>query len=248
MDETSQHQGGMQPGGQSNLAVPIAIVIAGIIVGASLFFTAGNNRAPVGTQDPEENTPQNLEALPPITENDHILGNPDAQIIIVEYSDLECPFCKQFHSTMKAVMAEYGAKGQVAWVYRNFPLDQLHPNASKLAEAAECVASLAGNQAYWDFLDALFLEYPINTFADMGTIGGIAAEAGADEAAFTKCWQDGTFAAKVQQEYEDAIASGGQGTPHNVVITKHGTLTTIPGAQPYTNVKQMIDAILEQGA
>ena len=86
-------------------------------------------KEPVGTTD----------AVRPVTREDHIKGNPDAPIKIVEYSDFECPFCKRFHDTMNEVMSEVD-NGQVAWVFRHFPLDQLHPvKARAVAVASECV-------------------------------------------------------------------------------------------------------------
>src|SRR6185436_7093141 len=92
----------------------------------------------------ETNTVGNRVEMEPVTEKDHILGNPNAEVIMVEYSDLECPFCKEFHSTLRRVMNEYGKDGKVAWVYRHFPIDSLHPKARKEAEATECAAELGG--------------------------------------------------------------------------------------------------------
>ena len=95
-----------------------------------------------------------LTNFPAVTDADHIRGDNNAKITIVEYSDYDCPFCHRFHATMQQVMDEY--QGQVRWVYRDFPLPQLHPNAPKLAEAAECVASQGGEDAFWSFADAYF--------------------------------------------------------------------------------------------
>ncbi len=94
-------------------------------------------------------------AITPLSQKDHLNGNPNAPVKIIEYSDLECPFCKEFHETMLQVMREYGAEGQVAWVYRHFPLTK-HPQAEPDAEAAECVASLGGETAFWDFITKVF--------------------------------------------------------------------------------------------
>lgn len=92
--------------------------------------------------------------LPPVDENDHIRGDENAQVTIIEYSDYDCPFCSRFHETMKQVVDEYD--GQVRWVYRHFPLPQLHPNATAVAEASECVAAQEGEDAYWAFSDKYF--------------------------------------------------------------------------------------------
>lgn len=89
--------------------------------------------------------------MPAVTNDDHIRGNKDARIKLVEYSDFECPFCQRFHPTMQQVMDKYG--DQVAWVYRHFPLS-FHPEAQKAAEASECVAANGGD--FWDYADTLF--------------------------------------------------------------------------------------------
>ncbi len=86
--------------------------------------------------------------------NDHIRGNPNAPVSLIEYSDFECPFCKRFHDTAKQIVQQYG--GKVNWVYRHFPLDFHNPAAQREAEAAECAAELGGNEAFWRFTDLIY--------------------------------------------------------------------------------------------
>jgi protein-disulfide isomerase len=109
-----------------------------------------------------------LEKMAPVTDKDHIKGDISAPVKIVEYSDLECPFCKRFHATMQEVVKSYD--GKVAWVFRQFPLAQLHPKAVKEAEAAECVASLGGNAAFWKFIDKVEEVTPGNNKLDEAKI------------------------------------------------------------------------------
>jgi thiol-disulfide isomerase/thioredoxin len=92
--------------------------------------------------------------VPPINEKDHIMGNPNAEIVIIEYSDFECPFCKTHHATLKKLVEEYD--GQVAWVFRHYPIQQLHPNAFEKAVASECISKIKGNEAFWKYTDLLF--------------------------------------------------------------------------------------------
>ena len=86
-------------------------------------------------------------------DTDWLRGAEDAKITIVEFSDIDCPFCKRFHTTMKQVMTDYD--GQVNWVYRHFPLTSLHPDAAKKAAAAECAGNIAGSEKFWQFVDSL---------------------------------------------------------------------------------------------
>src|SRR3989344_5485116 len=99
-------------------------------------------------------------------------------IAIVEYSDLECPFCKTFQKTLHQIMDEYGESGKVAWVYRHFPLAQLHTKAAKEAEATECAAELGGNAAFWKYADRLFEVTPSNNNLELSQLPVIAAEVG----------------------------------------------------------------------
>lgn len=87
-----------------------------------------------------------------ITEpGDHILGNPDASIVIIEYSDYECPYCKSFHPTLTQIVQN--SNGNVAWVYRHWPI---HQGSLEKLIAAECIATLKGNDAFWKYTDLLF--------------------------------------------------------------------------------------------
>lgn len=226
-----------------NLAIPVAIVVAGAIIAAALFF-AGRGAAPIGAPNGQASGDPSL--VPPVTQADHILGNPDAPIVVIEYSDIECPFCKQFHLTMKQIMSEYGDAGQVAWVYRNFPLTQLHPNAPRLAETAECVASVSGNRAYWNFLDEIFAIAPGNTQFPMNRLNEAVQNVGASVGEVEACVDAGTFRARVEKDFNDAVATGGQGTPHNIIVTRAGSVIPVPGAQPYNQMRAIIETIIQE--
>lgn len=228
-------------GQKSEISTPIAIVIAGALIAVAVYFS-GSGAAPQAAQPGEQKGPAKADIVA-VSAQDHIYGNPNAPIKIIEYSDLECPFCKRFHGTMKQIVAEYD--GQVAWVYRNFPLAQLHPNAPALAEAAECVASVAGNDAYWTFLDEIFLLAPLNTPFPMAQLDATISKV-ASLAPVKACIAAGTHKAKIAKESEDAVKSGGNGTPHNILLDKKGNPTLISGAQPYEVVKAAVDAALKK--
>lgn len=95
-----------------------------------------------------------LDTLPPVTDDDYVRGPANARVTIVEYSDFDCPFCNQFHETMNQVMAEY--PNDVRWVYRHYPLTQLHPNAENVARISECIQDVGGTEKFWEFADEYF--------------------------------------------------------------------------------------------
>lgn len=151
-------------------AVPLAIVIAGALIAGVLYFV-GISRAPGGGGQG-----QVLENIRTVQKDDHILGSADAKITIVEFSDPECPFCKQFHATMHKVIDAYGKDGKVAWIYRHYPIAQLHPKAQKEAEALECAGSQGGpssslgtsNDLFWKYADKLYETTNSNNSLDIG--------------------------------------------------------------------------------
>ncbi len=189
-------------------------------------------------------------AAKPVDGEDHILGNPDAPVKLVEFSDFECPFCKRFHLTMKRLMNEYGKDGKVAWVYRHFPLDSLHSKARKEAQAAECANELGGNEAFWSYSDRLFEVTPSNDRLDLALLPRIAQEIGLDRAAFEACLEGdsrgGKYAAHIEADVQDATASGGTGTPYSLVIAPNGKTFPITGAQPLAALKSIIDLALKE--
>lgn len=182
-------------------------------------------------------------SVAPVTSDDHIRGDINtAEVIIVEFSDLECPFCKSFHPTLQKVTEEYGDK--VAWVYRHFPLDSLHPKARNEAEASECAAELGGNDGFWAFIDRLYEVTPSNNGLLETQLPEIAGDVGLDVTAFNDCLASGKYADKIEAQYQDAVAAGGNGTPYSVAIGADGTIIPINGAQPYASVKSTIDGLL----
>jgi len=224
----------------NSFAIPFAIIVAGLAIAAAVYFgdsKKGIAAAPQGAQN------QAIE-LDPITSADHILGNPNAKIVIVEYSDTECPYCKVFHETMNRVMNEYGKDGKVAWVYRHFPLS-FHTKSPKEAEATECVAKLGDNTKFWEYVNKIFATTPANNGLDAALLPKLAKEIGIDEAAFNACLASGEMKAVVDASLASGTKAGVQGTPHSIVLVDGKIAGTIDGAQPYETVKASIDAALK---
>ncbi len=235
---------------KSILTVPVAILIAGALIGGAILWTQRPSTVAKDTGQKNEGV------LAPVTTEDHILGNPNADLVIVEFSDFSCPFCKIFHPTMRKIMDEYGKTGKVAWVYRSFPLDKpdqngniLHKNAGNEAEAAECVADLGGNDKFWEYTNKVYEITPSVTSSspnglDQAQLPIIAASVGIDKQKFNACLASGKFKDKVAAQYLDGVNAGVLGTPFSYILTKSGQKIPVNGAQPYADVKAAIDSLL----
>lgn len=259
---------------QNNWGVPIAIVIAGVLIAGAVIFKGFVPDQQVKNL-PSKNTPTESGVNPrPVTSDDHIIGNPNADVVIIEYSDTECPFCKSFHSTMRKIMDNYGKSGQIAWVYRHSPIQQLHPKAPNEAMSTECVNEIGGPAKFWEYLNKIYetttsnnrldigvynLPKPTPTdengkvyysekaprsTTDAGQLTDIAVSIGIDKKAFESCMSSNKYKDLITKDISLASSEGVQGTPSSVIISKDGIKTPIAGAQPYETVKQMIDIIL----
>jgi protein-disulfide isomerase len=195
---------------KSSLAIPLSIIFGFGLIAVAIYFSGiGSQGAPTAQQNNQPVAAQ--KNIRPVDSTDYIKGNPNAPILIVEYSDYDCPFCKQFHDTMNRIIDEYGVNGQVAWVYRQFPIVQLHPNAPGLSEAALCVGEVAGNDAFWKFSDLIFGERAINEPTNVTRVPEFAVTAGADEAAFKACMESGRMKEVVTASYNEAVGAGDSG-------------------------------------
>ena len=109
------------------ISLPLSIIIAGLLIAGGIYWNGKITKEnPTPTQRQQLTSENIAETIRPIDVNDHILGSSDARILVVEYSDTECPFCKIFHNTMLTIMQEYGKEEKVAWGYRQFPIAELH--------------------------------------------------------------------------------------------------------------------------
>jgi protein-disulfide isomerase len=233
---------------RSSIAIPIAIIFGFALIAIAIFFTADRSSAPqaaVTTADPNSEAEDLSGAPRPVDDTDYIRGNPNAPILIIEYSDYDCPFCKQYHSTLSQIMSEYGVTGKVAWVYRQFPIAQLHPNSPRVSEAALCVGELGGNDAFWTFTDLVFEEREANEATNVARIPDYVAAAGVDAAAHAECLSSGRMTEAVTDSVEDAFNLGARGTPYTVVMVGNQQ-AVINGAQSYDTVKSIVDNLIGQ--
>lgn len=224
------------------LAIPVAIIIAGGLIAAAVILSGsrGGNAAAAanagaGQQPPVATVP---DAELAIRADDHTLGNTDADVVLIEWSDLECPFCKRHHDTMNQLVKDYA--GKVEWVFRYYPLD-FHTYSKKESEAAECANEIAGAKGFWSFVDTVFLVTNGNNSLDRAKLDPIAKTAGIDAAKFTACLDSGKMASRVTKDIESGVRAGVQGTPYTVAFNrKTGKQTVINGALPLEAVKAQL--------
>ncbi|MBI4138256.1 MAG: DsbA family protein [Candidatus Wildermuthbacteria bacterium] len=212
--------------------LPAAVIMAAVILGGSIIYAAkGGLDVPAGPAQKDAS----VAGLPvfSITAEDHVRGNPKAPVTIVEFSDLQCPYCSLFHPTLQQALEVYG--DQVRWVYKHFPLDSIHPEARSAAEASECVWEQKGDDGFWKFADSIF-----GNQEGMGSerFREVAREIGADIGQYDLCVSSRKYQAKVEANLQEGIEAGVQGTPGSFV---NGVL--VSGAVPFEGPKGLKEAI-----
>jgi protein-disulfide isomerase len=174
-----------------------------------------------------------------------VKGTKDAKLIVMEFSDYQCPFCGRFFSQVYSkINDEYVKPGKVMYVFRDFPVQSKHPQAFKAAEAAHC----AGDQGkYWEMHDLLFSNQKALMVDDLVKY---ADKLRLDRSAFKKCLDDGKHATQVRESFEEGIKASVRGTPtfflgvtdSNAVDMK--PIAVIRGAQPHDQFKKILDSLL----
>lgn len=222
---------------QPQLSTPVAIIIAGALVAGGIVYAFGFSPNATNEKAAATGEPTPVSA---VTDADHRLGSAAAKLTLVEYSDMECPYCGDFHPTLKQLVTEMGDR--VAWVYRHFPLTSIHQSALPAALASECVAEAKGDDAFWAFVDAAFAQ---QQNLGMAALESLAEAQGVSREDLASCMAKEDMVAKVQGQFNDAVAAGGQGTPFTVILNSDGErVATLPGTMPYPQLKAQIEALL----
>lgn len=219
----------------THAAVALVFFIAGGL--ASFFvFARGQGAAAGGTAAQAGTVAQAAAPTPPPARIDDVsldddpsMGNPDAPVVVVEFSDFQCPYCGRFQQdTFKQIMDTYG--DDILFVYRDFPLSSIHPRAEASAEAAECADDQG---AFWDYHDLLFAN---QTALDNDSLISYAEQLDLDVDTFTECLTSGEKADEVQADFNDGRSYGVTGTPTFFI---NGV--RVVGAQPFASFEQVID-------
>lgn len=221
----------------------ISILAAAVIIGGSVIWSAnlksgGSGLAQVAGSGSRGAAPNTNNTTPGI-DDDVILGDLEAPVTLIEFGDYQCPFCfRLFKETEEKLREEFIKTGKLKMVYRDFPLDQIHPFARPAAEAAECARD---EGQYWTYHDALFLKQRELATLDFTALAG---ELGMDAKKFGDCVSTRKYKDEVEKDYQDGIAAGVTGTPGNFIVAGD-FVRVLPGALPYETFKAAIEEALQ---
>jgi len=209
------------------------LAVIGFVVVLGMYFNkdkdlltadlpGGNNTNTEGNQK---------EAQIKVAQDDNVRGNFEAPVTIVEFSDFQCSFCGRFHPTLQRILDDY--PDQIRWVYKHFPLDQIHPQARPAAEASECAAEQG---KFWEFADGLFEN---QTRFGESFYQELATQLGLNMSEFEDCVSLRKYQDKVESDLQEGIKAGVGGTPNSFINGQ-----SIPGAASYEQIKSVVESIL----
>ena len=193
----------------------------------------------------EKQLPTNQPSIPLkiSADNDPIIGNPDAPITIIEFSDFQCPFCARFHiQTLPTIMEEYIEKGTVKLVFRDFPIQSIHPNAVPASVAAEC----ANEQGKFKQMHDILFEKQ-NEWSNLETVYAIelfnqySEQINLEQEQFSSCLSTAKYVKEIQNDLDDGRTYGVTGTPGFFIGNQQIGFVELKGAQPFESFKNVID-------
>lgn len=223
----------------------ISAVVLGVLLLISIYtggFGYGKGSTtitptPTPTQGDNNPFPAISVDMAKLADSDAVEGKADAPVTIVEFSDYQCPFCGKFYvQTLPSIIKNYIETGKARLIYRDFPLVQIHQNAEKAAEAAEC----AGKQGkYFEMHNKLFEN---QQSLGIDNFKKFASDLGLDTGKFNSCLDSGETAAEIQKDEQDGLAVGIQGTPGFIIgKTNSNSAQVISGAYPFDAFQQVIE-------
>ncbi len=229
-------------------AIPLAIVIAGVIIALGIFFANKNkSTADTNTGNSDTTATEGTDTFAAATTNigtGAVLGNKDtAKVAIVMYSDYQCPYCQKFEEdTLPEIKTNYVDSGDVIFVFRNFPLDFHGDLTYQSAYAGECVYDQLGAEKLAEFHAQAYLA------ADIAAVNTVAKNLGVNESEYNTCLSTQEFKSRVDADFAAGQDAGVSGTPGFVVgvLGDDGSVTgkLIEGAYPYDSFKAVIDEML----
>jgi protein-disulfide isomerase len=241
---------------QHFLTILVGLVVLGVVFFAGSLWRE-NKLLKTGQLGTTPSTVKTGNSPEPVTkgvasvDDDPVLGDANAPITIIEFSDYECPFCKRhFDQTLPQLMTEYVNTGEVKIVYRDLPLSFHEPMATKEAVAANCAREQGGDSKYFEYHDEIFTRTVSNgnglAEADLTTI---ATDLGLNLSSFNSCLLDPAQVDEVKKDVADAGRAGATGTPTFVIgkSTSNGEINgdLVVGAQPFAAFQAVIDPLLQ---
>lgn len=253
----------MEDHSSSFLTTPMAILLSSFVVATAILvhggiIKVGNSGATVPTTATAPQAPSQPQAAPAqptkgkaSVDDDPVLGNKDAKVTLIEFSDYECPFCKRhFDQTYPQLKKDYIDTGKVKLVFRDFPLSFHDPMATTEAIAANCAKDQGGDTAYFKIHDAMFTKTTSNgSGLSKDQIWTMAQELGLNVTNFKSCVESDKHKSEVAKDIADGSAAGVSGTPSFIVgkSDPSGNIegSILIGAQPYSAFQAAIDPLLK---
>lgn len=216
----------------------LGLVVGGVLKGGAVAAPVAVAPTPnLPSGDGQDIPPQPSQPVKAVGAGDHIRGNKNAKVTMIEYSDFECPFCKRFTPSVDQALKDF--PNDVRFVYRHFPLRSIHPSAQKAAEASECAAKVGGEDAFWKMHDKLIAA----TSLSVDGMKTFAKELGLNQGKFDTCLDKGETTALIDAQMNEGGAAGVEGTPATFI---NGKLSS--GAIPYDGANGLKDILQKAGA
>ena len=197
----------------------------------------------------QDRLPTNQPSVPVkiSADDDPIIGNPDAPITIIEFSDFQCPFCARFHvQTLPLLLDQYIDQGKVKLVFRDFPIQSIHPNALPASVAAECANEQGQFKAMHDALFDNQKQWSNQETVDaLAMFSQYAIQIGLDQETFDSCLTSGKYIEEIRNDLDDGRSYDVTGTPGFFIGNDEIGYVELKGAQPFESFKKVIDAQLE---
>ncbi len=197
--------------------------------------------APQPTQQPTQ--PTAAKVFKVSMDDDPIKGDPDAEVTVIEFSDFQCPFCSKFYTqTLSQLEENYIDTGKINFVFRDLPLDSLHPNARPAHIAAECADE---QKKFWDYHDILFEKQSqwqrLPSAELQTTLSQYASDLGLQTVNFESCLESKEIADEVNSDALAASSLGITGTPSFFIGNEEDGFVKLVGAQPFAAFQGIID-------
>lgn len=213
-----------------------------LLISALVVIVVGSLIAYVN-KDEVSNTTQSISSKVTLTEQDHFLGSRSATVKIVEYAEVECPYCKKLHPILLRILSEY--EGKVALVYRHFPLT-IHPKSFNQAVAMECVAETKGDPGFFEYLDKLYEATPSNNNFDLAVLPRLAEEMGIQEDKFVECLSSDRYRTRILRDVESGIGHNVDSVPHLIVITPNDREFVFGKSPSYSALRSVVETALSK--